>query len=110
VTFRRSNDWILQFDRLAAEKEEIHCAGRSARVGAEGRALRRLLLFPIEKEEAGFVRNLDKVRLPLNQLKCPDHKVTKLDHVMRSAVAGCCKGGVEGVFDGRRKLRAEGLF
>jgi ATP-dependent RNA helicase DDX18/HAS1 len=67
-------EWIVQFDPPASEKEYIHRVGRSARAGAEGRALLFLMA-----NEMPFLRHLEAARVPLKELKFPDDKVMKLD-------------------------------
>jgi ATP-dependent RNA helicase DDX18/HAS1 len=67
-------EWIVQFDPPASEKEYIHRVGRSARAGAEGRALLFLMA-----NEMPFLRHLEEARVPLKELKFPEDKVMKLD-------------------------------
>jgi ATP-dependent RNA helicase DDX18/HAS1 len=67
-------EWIVQFDPPSSEKEYIHRVGRSARAGAQGRAL----LFLMENE-LKFLKYLEAAKVPLKELKFPDNKVVKLD-------------------------------
>eukprot|EP00003_Mantamonas_plastica_P012836 TRINITY_DN227_c0_g1_i12.p2 TRINITY_DN227_c0_g1~~TRINITY_DN227_c0_g1_i12.p2 ORF type:complete len:667 (-),score=241.72 TRINITY_DN227_c0_g1_i12:3884-5839(-) len=63
--------YIIQFDPPDDPKEYIHRVGRTARAGAEGKAL--LFLLP---SELGFLRYLKKARVPLNEYTFPMKKIS----------------------------------
>jgi ATP-dependent RNA helicase DDX18/HAS1 len=64
----------VQFGLPALEREYIHRVGRSARAGAEGRAL----LFLMENERK-FLEYLTEAKVPLKEFKFPMDKVMQLD-------------------------------
>eukprot|EP01104_Vermistella_antarctica_P009979 TRINITY_DN2630_c0_g1_i1.p1 TRINITY_DN2630_c0_g1~~TRINITY_DN2630_c0_g1_i1.p1 ORF type:complete len:657 (-),score=185.47 TRINITY_DN2630_c0_g1_i1:1634-3604(-) len=66
-------DWIIQFDPPDDPKEYIHRVGRTARAGAEGRAL--MFLLP---QELGFLKYLKQAKVPLNEYEFPGKKLSNV--------------------------------
>lgn len=66
-------DWIVQYDPPDDPREYIHRVGRTARAGAQGRAL--LMLLP---EELGFTNFLKRARVTIKEYEFP---LTKLANV-----------------------------
>lgn len=75
-------DLVIQYDPPTSEKEYIHRVGRSARAGAEGRAL----LFLMQSEKA-FLGHLESAKVPLKELKIPKDKIMDVDLVVLNAMA-----------------------
>jgi ATP-dependent RNA helicase DDX18/HAS1 len=67
-------EWIVQYDPPSSEKEYIHRVGRSARAGAEGRALLFLM-----KNERKFLEYLEGAKVPLKEFTFPTDKVMQLE-------------------------------
>jgi len=77
-----SVDWIIQFDPPDEPKEYIHRVGRTARgVGGKGKAL--LFLLP---QEIGFLAQLKKFKVPLNEYEFPEKKLAKVQPQLEKMV------------------------
>jgi ATP-dependent RNA helicase DDX18/HAS1 len=66
-------DWIIQYDPPDDPKEYIHRVGRTARAGAQGRAL--LFVLP---QELGYLRYLKQARVELDEYEFPQHKIANV--------------------------------
>jgi len=65
-------DWIVQYDPPDDPREYIHRVGRTARAGAEGRAL--MFLLPAE---TNFLKYLSASKVPLNEFEFVESKLVK---------------------------------
>eukprot|EP00026_Physarum_polycephalum_P006212 Phypoly_transcript_06254.p1 GENE.Phypoly_transcript_06254~~Phypoly_transcript_06254.p1 ORF type:complete len:581 (-),score=128.76 Phypoly_transcript_06254:41-1783(-) len=65
-------DWIVQYDPPDDPREYIHRVGRTARAGAQGRAL--MFLLPTE---TNFLKYLANAKVPLNEFEFVESKLVK---------------------------------
>lgn len=75
-------DWIVQYDPPDDPKEYIHRVGRTARAGAQGRAL--MFLLP---NESNFLKYLTASKVPLNQFEFVESKLSNIQVLVESVVA-----------------------
>jgi len=75
-------DWIVQFDPPDDPREYIHRVGRTARMGAKGRAL--MFLLPTE---TNFLKYLNSAKVPLNEYEFKEDKLTNIGALVESVVA-----------------------
>jgi ATP-dependent RNA helicase DDX18/HAS1 len=75
-------DWIVQFDPPDDPREYIHRVGRTARMGAKGRAL--MFLLPTE---INFLKYLKAAKVPLNEYEFVEDKLAKIGILVESVVS-----------------------